>query len=182
MNLVRYHYERSNLNETWPLLDLTEEIYKAQEVDRHEKLSIIYSLRTAIERWRNNGEAALLHAEAALRAQIKFRAQSGVDTMELSYAYYNLGLAYKLCRLPSKAIIYMDKTMEIRQNLPGYKPLDLYGPLHQCGLALLQQGDVRGCEHGALEAKRVWEEVKGTNDLASFRCVSVELPVPCKQY
>lgn len=166
---VRYQYERSNFGEIWPLLDLAEEIYEAQELEKYEKLSIIYHLRSSVERWRNNGEAALLHAEASLRLQKLLREQTGMDTMELSYTYYNTGLAFNLCKLPSKAIPYMEKTIEIRKGLPGYKPVDLFGPLHHRGLSLLQQGDVSGCESATLEAKAIWEAAKGTSDMNSFR-------------
>ncbi|KAK5119445.1 hypothetical protein LTR85_007545 [Meristemomyces frigidus] len=168
-----YQFERSNFHEIRPLLDLAEEIYEAQDVERIEKLAILCGLRSSVERWKNNGEAALLHAEASLRLQKLLRARTGVDTMDFSYAYYTMGLAYNLCKLPSKAIPCMDQTMEIRKALPGYKAVDLHGPMHHRGLSLLQQGDFSGCESATLEAKKIWEAANGTNDMASFRPGSI---------
>ena len=151
------------------MLDLAEEIYEEIRPEKYEELSIISAARCSILHWKNDGETSLIHAEKCLHLSKLACLQSGKESMELSYAWYRVGMSLNLCKLYSRAIAYFEQTRIIRQNLPGFKPVDQLGALYQSALAMLGQGCAEECESLLYQALTVWEAAKDTNDTSSFR-------------
>ena len=165
----RYQAERANLEECDPLLNLAEEIYSQIKPQRSEELSVLSATRASILHYKNNGEEALVHDEKSLYFAKDACLQTGEPSAELSYAWFGIGTALKLCKLYTKAISYFEQAIEIRKSLPGYQPIHEFGCRNQIGICQFGLGQYKDSETTLRQTIALWESVKGSNDVSSFR-------------
>ena len=167
-----YQFERTNPHEATPLLDLAQSICEESSEDTIEQLALIHGSRTWVAALTHDAEKSFFHAKIRLELEQTLFERSGKATANLAAAYNDLGVAYSMNKLYSKAIPLLIKSKEVRSGLPGFQKDWLYNPLYHLGLAAWHHGQNEEAADILLGALHDREEALGVNDTQSTRLVS----------
>lgn len=116
-----------------------------------------------------NSDQYFQYAETSLEMEKALHQESGQISSRLAVAYTHMGIAYNMNSIYGEAIPYLEKSIEVRRSLPGFKEDWLFSPLYQLAHAHLHLGNLT-------EAARILEvaiqdriEGLGENDRYSMR-------------
>lgn len=144
-------------------------ICKESEDDRTEQLALVLGSKTWISILTKDFEACHNCAQQRLECEEKLFASSQLVTANLAAAYNDLGVAYSLNGLPSKAFPLLFKSKGLRESMPGFKKMHNFSPLHDLSLAYMQQEEYDKASKCLLEALEDREAALGRNDFESVR-------------
>ena len=165
----RYQFERTNPSEANPVLDLAYTICKESDEDCTEQLALILGSKTWISILTKDFEVCHLYAQDRLECEKTLFASRKIVTANLAAAYNDLGAAYSMNRLPSKAFPLLFKSKELRESMPGFKKEHNFSPLHDLSLAYMLQGEYEKAAACLIEALEDREKALGKNDRQSVR-------------
>ena len=151
------------------MLDLAYELCKESDEDCTEQLALILGSKTWIAVLTKDFEAAHRHAQDRLECEEKLFARRGVVTANLAAAHNDLGAAYSMNRLPSKAFPLLFKSKALRESMPAFKKEHNFSPLLDLSLAHQQQGQYGKAAECLLQALEQREATLGKNDRQSVR-------------
>ncbi|RMZ91103.1 hypothetical protein DV736_g1663, partial [Chaetothyriales sp. CBS 134916] len=164
-----YQFERTNPALATPLLDLAYDLCEKSDEDCTEQLALILGSKTWIAVLTKDFEAAHRHAQQRVECEEKLFAQRGMVTANLAAAYNDLGAAYSMNRLPSKAFPLLDKSKALRESMPEFKKEHNFSPLLDLGRAHQLQGHYDKAVECLLQALVEREAALGKNDRQSVR-------------
>ncbi|KAK0727161.1 P-loop containing nucleoside triphosphate hydrolase protein [Lasiosphaeria miniovina] len=164
-----YHLERSNPREC---LDFIKTGFKLTEVSL-EDLSFIraelHGTRSSIGLEMNETETALYHQEENVAFREATLAKDGKLNNKLAAGYSEYRRALMACGIFTKAAEMFEKSISIREQLPGFKRLQLFNPLRGLALVRWHEGAYEEASELLLSALRDRELAFGRDDKESSR-------------
>ncbi|KAL9090059.1 MAG: hypothetical protein Q9159_002227 [Coniocarpon cinnabarinum] len=123
-------------------LDFFQRALDVQEIshdDMKDVLASIHSTRGAIAFEIGPPDIALLHTQTFYRLTQELYAKDNVPTRTVAASYSELARAYMMNGIVSPVPDLLDKSINMRKQLSGFNPVQLFNPLHQMGLYYLIQ-------------------------------------------
>ncbi|KAL9058198.1 MAG: hypothetical protein Q9162_001922 [Coniocarpon cinnabarinum] len=123
-------------------LDFFQRALDVQEIshdDMKDVLASIHSTRGAIAFEIGPPDIALLHTQTFYRLTQELHAKDNVPTRTVAASYSELARAYMMNGIVSPVPDLLDKSINMRKQLSGFNPVQLFNPLHQMGLYYLIQ-------------------------------------------
>ncbi|KAK1749795.1 hypothetical protein QBC47DRAFT_395340 [Echria macrotheca] len=164
-----YHLERSNPREC---LGFIETGFKLTDVSP-EDLSFIraefHGTRSSIGLEMNEKETALYHREQNVAFREATFAKDGKLNNKLAAGYSEYGRALMTCGLFGRAAEMFEKSISIREQLPGFTRLQLFNPLRGLALVRWHEGSYEEASELLLGALRDRELAFGRDDKESCR-------------
>lgn len=119
----------------------------------------------------NETETALYHREENVAFREATVAKDGKLNNKLAAGYSEYGRALMACGIFTKAAEMFEKSISIRERLPGFKRLQLFNPLRGLALVRWHEGDYEEASELLLGALRDRELAFGRDDKESSRFV-----------
>lgn len=108
-------------------------------------------------------------AKERLSLEERLFARTGKVTANFAAAYNDMAAAYSMNGLPSKAFLPLQKSKELRESMPTFKPEHNFSPLHELSLAHWHLKEYKEAADCLLEALRDRIAALGENDRQSVR-------------
>jgi tetratricopeptide (TPR) repeat protein len=166
---TRYYNERSNPEEAIPLLDLAQTLGESSGEDATQLLSHLHGCRASIASETNDPEGSLYHALSRVPCETKMFEISKIPTLTLAAAYQDVGIAYSLNGLYSKAPAMLYRSKEIRESIPGFQRIWLHSPLYHLGLTFWLQSNLEAASKYLEQAVSDREATFGKDDSVNIR-------------
>lgn len=131
----RWRMECGSGHEATPLIDQVEAIYNKLEISANPRqYGQLYRARVLLACDYGHGQDCLRYAKLEIEQEQVRADREGGLTGELAISNNNMAMAYAYCGEYSKAIPFLQMSIEIRQKLPGFKRFNPYSPLVHLGV------------------------------------------------
>ena len=165
----RYQFELTNPFDTTPVVELAQQICEESTEDATEQLALIFGTRTWTSALIKEHEMAYRFAKERLDLEKRLFARTGKVTANFAAAYNDMAAAYSMNGLSSKAFPLLQKSKDLRESMPAFKPEHNFSPLHELSLAHWHQKDYKQAVDCLLQALRDRIAALGENDRQSVR-------------
>lgn len=164
-------------HEATPLIDQVEAIYNKLEISANPRqYGQLYRARVLLACDYGHGQDCLRYAKLEIEQEQVRADREGGLTGELAISNNNMAMAYAYCGEYSKAIPFLQMSIEIRQKLPGFKRFNLYSPLVHLGVVYNYLGRNDEAVEILTTALEDRQRELGPDDRVSLRSVSSERP------
>ena len=165
----RYQFERENPRVGLPLLRLALEIFGDVREGHRRILSNIYSGLVWNSVLSKDLHMVFHYAQKRFDTEEEVLTERGSPDSITAVAYNDLGMAYLLNDVAEEAIHYLQRSKEIRENLPGFKKDWLFSPFLSLGKTYWRLGRLDEAAEVLLEALNDRIAAFGSDDRQSIR-------------
>ena len=165
----RYQQERGNPKECLDLIDFGFELVSLTPDSLRDIATELHGTKGTISLEINDPETALYHRQENTAAREETFANDRILTNKLAAAYASHGIALMCNGLFTKAAEMYERSLDIRQQLPGFKKENLFNILRGQGLITWHNGEYQKAVNIFEEILHDRADVYGPNDTHSSR-------------
>lgn len=178
----RWQCERGEVSEALPIVDLCSTICDLHSPPQQPQDDVrrcrtplqmrqtkIWACKIVIAQTVGDYQTAFQYSRLRFEAADNEYQATGELTPFLTATYNTLGQAYGMNRLCEKALLYLDKSVEFRRQMPNFQKDWLFSPYYHMGVVHHSTGNFDEAAKILQEAIADREEALGPNDRVSSR-------------
>ena len=173
LEITWYQRERGMMTSCLSFMEATFSTFRQSGEAMPDLLSAMHNAGGAIALQINQPAKMLEHYKEYFRVQRDIYAANSRPTTKYAAAYSELGMAYVTNKQYDEEVIQLfDTSASIRQDLPGFKKVDLFNTLRGKGYCYWLRGELEEALRYLLEALNDREQAFGPDDTNGMRYAS----------